>query len=98
MSFILLLNSELEFWSLAYFFQWVDYMVPISHFKSMADTFSKDKHQLTNKSFNPVDKINFMSAEKMCSHKVIEILNNIEGSEAAISFPKTMNEAVSIFG
>lgn len=74
-----------------------DYIVSISHLKSMTEIFSQDKHLLTNIDLNPVDKINFRSAKKMCSHKVIEILKNIEGSKATILFFKTMNDVVSSF-
>lgn len=49
------------------------YMVSINHLKSMTETFSKDKHLLTNTDLNPVDKMNFRSAEKTCSHNVIEL-------------------------
>jgi len=74
-----------------------DYMVSISHLKSMTEMFSKDKHFLTNTDLNPIDKMNFRSAEKMCSQKVTELLNNIEGSEATILFLKTMNDVLSSF-
>lgn len=60
-------------------------------------TFSKDKHLLTVSDLKPEDKMNFSSAEKMCSTNVLTILENIPNTHATIAYLKIMNYILTAF-
>lgn len=45
----------------------------------------------------PEDKMNFRSAEKMCSTKVLELLPNIPDTSATITFLTILNYILSAY-
>jgi len=50
-----------------------NYFATVDHLMELTRTFSKDKHLLTVSDLKPEDKMNFSSAEKMCSTNVLTI-------------------------
>lgn len=69
----------------------------VSHFKTLINNYSKDKHLLTSSDLSPEDKMNFRSAEKMCAPAVQEFLKFIPESQGTIAFLKIMNNVLSSF-
>ena len=55
-----------------------DYIVSVSHLHEITNRFTKDKHLLTTTDLNSDDKMNFRSAEKLCSPLVTELFENIK--------------------
>jgi len=74
-----------------------NYTISVSHLKILLETFSKDKHLLTLSDLIPEDKMNFRSAEKICSPVVQEMLKHVPQSLGAICFLETMNNILSSF-
>lgn len=68
-----------------------NYEISVSHLRKMTETVSKDKHLLTVTDLSPEDKMNFHSAEKICSPKVIELLMTIPENKGTVEFLKMMN-------
>ncbi|CAH1183949.1 unnamed protein product [Phaedon cochleariae] len=52
-----------------------NYEVKLSHLRTLIRKESKDKHFLTESDLKAEDKMNFKSAEKMCSEVVIQLLD-----------------------
>jgi len=46
-------------------------------------SYTQDKHLLTMTDLKPENKMNFQSAQKMCSIKVLEILSQLPDTNAA---------------
>lgn len=74
-----------------------DYFATVDHLMELTRTFSKDKHLLTVSDLKPEDKMNFLSAEKMCSTKVLTILADIPNTQATIAYLKIMNYIITAF-
>lgn len=68
-----------------------NYFGTVDHLMELTRTFSKDKHLLTVSDLKPEDKMNFSSAEKMCSTNVLTILENIPNTHATTAYLKIMN-------
>lgn len=67
------------------------------HILDIIDTVSKDKHLLTISDVKAEDKMNFLSAEKLCSDKVIDILKTMPGTDGTRIYLKIMNYILSAF-
>lgn len=52
---------------------------------------------MTSTDLSPEDKMNFRSAEKICSHKVQEMLNHVTNSKNTKHFLKIMNDILSSY-
>jgi len=74
-----------------------NYFATVDHLMELTRTFSKDKHLLTVSDLKPEDKMNFSSAEKMCSTNVLTILENIPNTHATIAYLKIMNYILTAF-
>ncbi|KAF5280410.1 hypothetical protein FQR65_LT03219 [Abscondita terminalis] len=72
-----------------------DAVATSAHIAEIINTISKDKHLLTMSDLKGEDKMNFSSAEKMCSTKVIELLNNVPHSQGTILYLTIMNYILS---
>ncbi|KAF0688873.1 Uncharacterized protein FWK35_00037959, partial [Aphis craccivora] len=53
------------------------YFASVDHLIELTRNYTKDKHLLTMTDLKPEDKMNFQSAQKMCSTKVLEILSQL---------------------
>lgn len=74
------------------------YIIKIDHLQQLKNSFSKDKHQLTETALNPHDRQNFESVLKICSPKVIELMrNHIDGSEATVMYLTIMRNFIDSF-
>lgn len=61
--------------------------IQINHLKQLINDFPKDHHNLTPYTLNPTDKQNFVSAQRMCSEKVTDLLlKSVPESEATAKF------------
>ena len=69
----------------------------VSHLVSLTKQYSKDKHLLTITDLKPEDKMNFRSAEKMCSTKVLELLPSIPDTSTTITFLTIMNYILTAY-
>jgi len=74
-----------------------NYFATVDHLMELTRTFSKYKHLLTVSDLKPEDKMNFSSAEKMCSTNVLTILENIPNTRATIAYLKIMNYILTAF-
>jgi len=74
-----------------------DYFATVDHLMELTRTFSKDKLLLTVSDLKPEDKMNFLSAEKMCSTRVLTILADIPNIQATIAYLKIMNYIITAF-
>lgn len=64
----------------------------------MLDNFTKDKHQLTASTLNPVDKQNFESVLRMCDEKVTCLLkSSVKNSEGTIWFLNTIRDVLDSY-
>lgn len=74
------------------------FKIDMAHLYILLYKYSKDKHQLTESVLNPADRQNFLSAQRMCDDKVIELLNiGVENSDATALFLKMMQSFMSAF-
>lgn len=74
------------------------HFINIGHLYELIRRFPKDQHELTNTVLNPHDKQNFASVNKMCSEKVISMLQNqIENSQGTTVFLKMMRFVIDSF-
>lgn len=62
------------------------YFASIDYLVELTVSHSKDKHLLTMTDIKPEDKMNFRSAEKMCSQKVTDILTQTPGTNATVAY------------
>lgn len=64
-----------------------DYYIRIDHLQFLLEHFNKDEHELTPSVLDPVDRQNYQSAQRICSDKVIRLLEeHIPGSKGTVSF------------
>lgn len=69
-----------------------------THLNVLLKSFSKDEHQLTASVLNPVDRQNFHSVLRMCSPKVITLLEQfIEESDATVEYLQMMRDFIDAF-
>lgn len=74
------------------------YNIDMAHIYVLLYKYAKDKHQLTESVLNPADRQNFISAQRMCDTKVIELLNlGVEKSKATALYLKIMQNIISAF-
>lgn len=74
------------------------YFITIEHLQYLVDNFSKDKHQLTNTTLNPIDRQQFSSALRMWDNSVINLLDeHVKDSQAAVLFLKIMRNFIFCF-
>lgn len=53
-----------------------NYYIQIQHLQNLIKNFTKDQHLLTSFTLNPEDRQNYSSFQRMCSDKVINLLNS----------------------
>jgi len=68
-----------------------NYEISISHLQKLTETISKDKHLLTMMELSLDDKMNFLSAKKICSEKVTDLLITIPENKGTVEILKMMN-------
>ncbi|XP_037035540.1 uncharacterized protein LOC119073834 [Bradysia coprophila] len=69
-----------------------------SHLKYLIDHVSKDKHLMVRSDIEPKDRQNFLSAEKICSDKVIQcLIKYVPGSEGTVLYLKAVNRALNAY-
>lgn len=74
------------------------YHIQISHLNYLLKHFGKDKHLLTKSVLNPVDRQNYDSVVRMCSEKVIHLLENkVPGSAGTVMFLKMIRNIIEAF-
>lgn len=73
------------------------FFIDVNHLHYLLQTYSKDKHQLTQTILNPKDKQNFASVLKMCDSKVIELLKTVNGSDATVLYLEMLKNIVFAF-
>lgn len=74
------------------------FKIDMAHLYILLYKYSKDKHQLTESVLNPADRQNFLSAQRMCDSKVIELLNmGVENSDATALFLQMMQSIMLAF-
>jgi len=73
------------------------YAASLTHLQYLVDNYSKDKHFLTKSDLNSIDKMNFRAAEKMCSDKVIELMNSIPDTNGTVAYLTVMKFVISAF-
>lgn len=56
----------------------------VDHLRYMLENTRKDEHRLTLSDINAEDKMNFNSAQKMCSTSVMNCLKNIPDTEGTL--------------
>lgn len=72
--------------------------VQIAHLQFLLDNFSKDEHQLTSSTLDPVDRQNVASALRMCDSKVIGLLKqHLTTSDGTVLFLEMMQSIVDAF-
>lgn len=60
--------------------------------------FSKDRHQLTPSTLNPVDRQNFKSVIRICHSRVTDLLkDHVEESQATVTFLQIMRDIIDCF-
>lgn len=73
------------------------FVASASHLKILISEESKDKHGLTPTDIKPEDKMNFKSAQKMCSFSVINLLSAVPASEGTIAYLQIMRSVLDAF-
>ena len=68
-----------------------NYFIKCSHLEELIDNFEKDVHMLNKNDIRPVDKMNVKAAEKICSSKVLDVLESVPDSAGTNLFLKNMN-------
>lgn len=74
-----------------------NYEISVSHLQQLTETISKDKHLLTMTDLSPDDKMNFLSAKKICSEKVADLLITIPENKGTVEFLKMMNNVLTSY-
>lgn len=62
----------------------------VQDLQNIIDNYSKDKHLLVESDLKAIDEMNFKAIEKMCSSKVINLLENHSGSKGTQLYLKLM--------
>lgn len=74
------------------------YYIQINHLYFLLHRFRKDQHCLTKSTLNPVDRQNYSSAVRMCSDKVIELLQEkVPNSGGTIAFLTIVRYIIDAF-
>ncbi|KAJ8668480.1 hypothetical protein QAD02_010143 [Eretmocerus hayati] len=73
------------------------YSISSSHLWYLVNRFGKDNHGLTPTILNNVDKMNFDSARKMCTVRVINLLKKVPGSRGTREYLTLMNLVMHAF-
>lgn len=74
------------------------YFIKMEHLQYLLDNFSKDKHQLTSTTLNPIDRQNFSSVLRICDISVIDLLNkHVEDSQATVLFLRLIRNFIFPF-
>lgn len=72
--------------------------IRIEHLYTLMNMFSKDRHQLTPSTLNPVDRQNFKSVLRICDSRVTDLLNDhVDGSQATIIFLQILRDLIDCF-
>lgn len=72
--------------------------IRIEHLYELLNMFTKDKHQLTPSTLNPVDRQNFRSALRICHKRVSDLLrDNIKESESTNQYLLIMRDIIDSF-
>lgn len=72
--------------------------IRIEHLFILLGMFSKDKHQLTPSTLNPIDRQNFKSVLRICHSRVTDLLKeNIKDSQATVIFLQIMRDICDCF-
>lgn len=72
--------------------------IDIAHLYVLLYKYSKDKHFLTESVLNPADRQNFLSAQKMCSTTVTDLLKvGVDKAEATSLYLELMRDIMSAF-
>lgn len=75
-----------------------NFEINVEHLHQLLLKFSKDKHQLTETTLNPIDKQNFKSVQRMCSNEVINLLrDNIEGSQGTVQYLQIIRDVIDCY-
>lgn len=75
-----------------------NYYIRIDHLQFLLEHFNKDEHELTPSVLDPVDRQNYQSARRICSDKVIRLLEeHIPGSKGTVSFLLMMRDVADSF-
>lgn len=73
-------------------------VISSSHLKYLIDHVSKDKHLLVRSDIEPKDRQNFLSAEKLCSKKVIQcLIDYVPGSEGTVLYLKAIDSVLNAY-
>lgn len=79
-------------------FSFGKYYIQINHLYFLLHRFRKDQHCLTKSTLNPVDRQNYSSAVRMCSDKVIHLLEEkVPNSEGTVAFLTLMRNIIDAF-
>lgn len=76
----------------------VNCYIQVQHLEEILEKYTKDKHQLTVSTLDPTDRQNFASVQRICDQKVINLLKNVENSEATQTFLEIMAAVIDTFG
>lgn len=72
--------------------------IRIEHLYELLNMFTKDRHQLTASTLNPVDRQNFRSVLRICHKRVSNLLrDHIEESNSTIQFLQIMRDIIDGF-
>lgn len=72
--------------------------ISVSHLYFIIKCFTKDRHELSKSTLNPVDKQNFKSVEKMCSEKVLRLLRMcVKNSRATVQYLEMIRDVTDAF-
>lgn len=75
-----------------------NYFIKQSHLRYLVENYSKDEHNLTNSTLNPIDKQNFCSAKRICSDRVIKLLQNrVPDSQGTAKFLEIMKAVIDAY-
>lgn len=74
-----------------------DYFIQQQHLQYILEHFYKDEHLLTATDLNPADRMNFHSAQKICSDRIIKLLEHVEESKGTALFLQIMADSIAAF-
>ncbi|KAJ8686027.1 hypothetical protein QAD02_021820 [Eretmocerus hayati] len=73
------------------------YAASANHLRFITNEFTKDQHLLTKTDFDGADRMNFNAAKKICSAKVIKLLEKIPSTAGTREYLKIMNLTMLAF-
>lgn len=74
------------------------YFVTLDHLHFIRENFSKDQHELTMTTLNPIDRQNFQSARKMFDAKVLKLLKkHVPNSEGTVQYLQIMRDVIAAY-